>query len=67
VCGTPCLKDMGERTGRAKIEQTRIGESCMQVKTEIKRRVGKGGSKKHKWGMNHLWIQSVKKNRLSMT
>jgi len=51
VCGTPFLKDMGEKKGRAKIEQTRIEQRCMQVKTEMKHTVGKdpeGGNKKRK-------------------
>jgi hypothetical protein len=41
---------MGGKQGRAKIEQTKKEQRCMQVKTEMKRQVGKdpeGGSVKY--------------------
>jgi hypothetical protein len=41
---------MGGKKGRAKIEQTKKEKRCMQVKTEMKRQVGKdpeGGSVKY--------------------
>jgi len=49
-----CLfHDIAEKKGRAKIEQV-----CMQVKNEMKRKVGKdpgeGVRNVRKWGMNHL-------------
>jgi hypothetical protein len=42
---------MGGKQGRAKLEHTKKEQRCMQVKTEMKRKVGKdpeGGSKKRK-------------------
>ena len=56
---------------RAKIEQTKIEQICMQVKTEMKRKVGKdpgeGVRNVRKWDMNHLWLPCFKSNRLPMT
>ena len=37
VRGNPFLNEMGEKKGRAKIEQTKIQQICMQVKTEMKK------------------------------
>ncbi len=49
MCGTSVLNEMAEKKGPAKIEQAKIEQICMQVKTEMMRKVGKdpgGGSKK---------------------
>ena len=66
VCGTPFLKDMGEKKGRAKIEQTKIEQRCMQVKTQMKCKVGKdpeGGNKKRKEVGNESSLTSKFQNQ----